>query len=109
MYDPLKVYNNFNSFYVPTVEEVNSRGYSRYDIFSRLLKERIIFVPGPIEDQTATIVVTQLLYLEADNPKKEIAMYINSPGGIVTAGVSIYDTMQFIRPKVPTSVLVKAP
>jgi len=99
MYDPLKVYNNF---YVPTVEEVNSRGSIRYDIFSRLLKERIIFVPGPIDDQTATIVVAQLLFLEADNPKKEIAMYINSPGGVVTSGLAIYDTMQFVRPAVST-------
>jgi ATP-dependent Clp protease, protease subunit len=99
MRDPLTVYNNF---YVPTVEEVNSRGSIRYDIFSRLLKERIVFVPGPIDDQTATIVVAQLLFLEADNPKKEIAMYINSPGGIVTSGLAVYDTMQFIRPPVST-------
>src|SRR5689334_25301245 len=105
MYDPLKVYNNF---YVPTVEEVNSRGSIRYDIFSRLLKERIIFVPGPIDDQTATIVVAQLLFLEADNPKKEIAMYINSPGGIVTSGMAIYDTMQFVRPPISTLCIGQA-
>ena len=105
MRDPLTVYNNF---YVPTVEEVNSRGSIRYDIFSRLLKERIVFVPGPIDDQTATIVVAQLLFLEADNPKKEIAMYINSPGGIVTSGMAIYDTMQFIRPAVATLCIGQA-
>jgi len=99
MFDPLKVYNNF---YIPNVEEVNSRGSIRYDIFSRLLKERIIFVPGPIDDTTATLVVAQLLFLEADNPKKEIAMYINSPGGIVTSGLAIYDTMQFVRSPVST-------
>jgi ATP-dependent Clp protease, protease subunit len=105
MYDPHKVYNNF---YVPTVEEVNSRGSIRYDIFSRLLKERIVFVPGPIDDQTATIVVAQLLFLEADNPKKEIAMYINSPGGVVTSGLAIYDTMQFVRPAVSTLCIGQA-
>src|SRR5258707_15769174 len=105
MRDPLTVYNNF---YVPTVEEVNSRGSIRYDIFSRLLKERIVFVPGPIDDQTATIVVAQLLFLEADNPKKEIAMYINSPGGIVTSGLAIYDTMQFVRAPVSTLCIGQA-
>jgi ATP-dependent Clp protease, protease subunit len=105
MRDPLTVYSNF---YVPTVEEVNSRGSIRYDIFSRLLKERIVFVPGPIDDQTATIVVAQLLFLEADNPKKEIAMYINSPGGIVTSGLAIYDTMQFVRSPVSTLCIGQA-
>lgn len=99
MRDPIDVYN---SFVIPSVEEVTSRGSYRYDIFSRLLKERIIFLAGPVEDQMATLVVAQLLYLEADNPKKEIYLYINSPGGVVTAGLSIYDTMQFIRPKVST-------
>src|SRR5215467_6221969 len=99
MYDPLKVYNNF---YVPTVEEVNSRGSIRYDIFSRLLKERIIFVPGPVDDQTATIVVAQLLFLEAATPKQAIAMYINSPGGIVTSGLAIYHTIPFVPSPVST-------
>jgi ATP-dependent Clp protease protease subunit len=99
MRDPI---DQYNSFVIPSVEEVTSRGSYRYDIFSRLLKERIIFLAGPIEDQVATLVVAQLLYLEADNPKKEIFLYINSPGGVVTAGLSIYDTMAFIRPKVST-------
>jgi ATP-dependent Clp protease protease subunit len=99
MRDPIDVYN---SFVIPSVEEVTSRGSYRYDIFSRLLKERIVFLAGPVEDQVATLVVAQLLYLEADNPKKEIFFYINSPGGVVTAGLSIYDTMQFIKPKVST-------
>lgn len=105
MRDPVDVYN---SFVIPSVEEVTSRGSYRYDIFSRLLKERIIFMAGPVEDQVATLVVAQLLYLEADNPKKEIFFYINSPGGVVTAGLSIYDTMQFIRPKVSTLCIGQA-
>ena len=90
------------------MEEVTSRGSYRYDIFSRLLKERIIFLAGPVEDQVATLVVAQLLYLEADNPKKDISFYINSPGGVVTAGLSIYDTMQFIKPKVSTLCIGQA-
>jgi ATP-dependent Clp protease protease subunit len=105
MRDPVDLYN---SFVIPSVEEVTSRGSYRYDIFSRLLKERIIFLAGPIEDQMATLVVAQLLYLEADNPKKEIFLYINSPGGVVTAGMSIYDTMQFIKPKVSTLCIGQA-
>jgi len=105
MRDPVDLYN---SFVIPSVEEVTSRGSYRYDIFSRLLKERIIFLAGPVEDQIATLVVAQLLYLEADNPKKEIYFYINSPGGVVTAGMSIYDTMQFIRPKVSTLCIGQA-
>ncbi|MBX9777171.1 MAG: ATP-dependent Clp protease proteolytic subunit [Xanthobacteraceae bacterium] len=99
MRDPLNVYN---SFFIPSVEEVTARGSIRYDIFSRLLKERIIFIPGPIDDTMSTLIVAQLLFLEADNPKKEIAMYINSPGGVVTSGLAIYDTMQFIRSPVST-------
>lgn len=99
MRDPLNVYN---SFFIPSVEEVTARGSIRYDIFSRLLKERIIFITGGIEDGMATLVVAQLLFLEAENPKKEISMYINSPGGHVTSGLAIYDTMQFIRPPVST-------
>jgi ATP-dependent Clp protease protease subunit len=99
MRDPIATYN---AFVIPSVEETTSRGSYRYDIFSRLLKERIIFMTGPVNDEIATLVVAQLLFLEADNPKKEIAMYINSPGGIVTSGLSIYDTMQFIRCPVST-------
>src|SRR5450755_1334562 len=87
---------------VPMVVEQTNRGERAYDIFSRLLKERIIFITGPIEDNMATLVVAQMLFLEAENPKKEISMYINSPGGLVTAGMAIYDTMQYIRPAVQT-------
>src|ERR1700716_1150659 len=93
---------------VPMVVEQTNRGERAYDIFSRLLKERIIFVTGPVEDGMSTLVVAQLLFLEADNPKKEISMYINSPGGVVTAGLSIYDTMQFVRPMVSTTVMGQA-
>src|ERR1700693_2293334 len=87
---------------VPMVVEQTNRGERAYDIFSRLRKERIIFISGPVEDMTASLIVAQLLFLEADNPKKEIAMYINSPGGVVTSGLAIYDTMQFVRPAVST-------
>jgi ATP-dependent Clp protease protease subunit len=87
---------------VPMVVEQTNRGERAYDIFSRLLKERIIFITGGIEDGMATLVVAQMLFLEAENPKKEISMYINSPGGLVTAGMAIYDTMQFIRPPIST-------
>ncbi len=93
---------------VPMVVEQTNRGERAYDIFSLLLKERIIFVTGPIEDQVASLVTAQLLYLESDNPKKEISMYINSPGGIVTSGMAIYDTMQFIRPPVATLCIGQA-
>jgi ATP-dependent Clp protease protease subunit len=93
---------------VPIVIEQSARGERSFDIFSRLLRERIIFVIGPIDDGSASLVVAQLLFLEADNPKKEVAMYINSPGGVVTAGLSIYDTMQFIRPKVTTMCVGQA-
>lgn len=99
MRDPFEVYNNT---LVPIVVEQTSRGERSYDIFSRLLKERIIFVSGPVHDGMSTLIVAQLLFLEAENPKKDIAMYINSPGGVVTSGLSIYDTMQYIRPKVST-------
>jgi ATP-dependent Clp protease protease subunit len=98
MRDPVETYMNL----VPMVVEQTNRGERAYDIFSRLLKERIIFITGPIEDGMATLVVAQLLFLEAENPKKEISMYINSPGGVVTSGMAIYDTMQFIRPPVST-------
>jgi ATP-dependent Clp protease protease subunit len=99
MRDPADTYMNY---LVPMVVEQTNRGERSYDIYSRLLKERIIFVTGPIEDGVSTLIVAQLLFLEADNPKKEIAMYINSPGGVVTSGMAIYDTMQFVRPAVST-------
>jgi ATP-dependent Clp protease protease subunit len=98
----------YNNQLVPIVIEQSARGERSFDIFSRLLRERIIFVVGPIDDGSASLVVAQLLFLEADNPKKEVAMYINSPGGVVTAGLSIYDTMQFIRPKVTTMCIGQA-
>ncbi len=87
---------------VPMVVEQTNRGERAYDIYSRLLKERIVFISGPIDDVTASLVNAQLLFLEAENPQKDIAMYINSPGGIVSSGLAIYDTMQYIRPKVST-------
>jgi ATP-dependent Clp protease protease subunit len=90
------------NYLVPMVVEQTARGERSYDIYSRLLKERIIFITGPIEDDMSTLVVAQLLFLEAENPKKEIAIYINSPGGAVTSGMAIYDTMRFIRPPVST-------
>ena len=93
---------------VPMVVEQSARGERAYDIFSRLLKERIIFISGPIHDGMSTIVVAQLLFLEAENPKKEISMYINSPGGVVSSGLSIYDTMQYVRPKVATMCVGQA-
>jgi len=93
---------------VPMVVEQTNRGERAYDIYSRLLKERVIFVTGPIEDYGASLITAQLLFLEADNPKKEISMYINSPGGVVTAGMAIYDTMQFVRPPVATLCIGQA-
>ena len=105
MKDPIDTYMNT---LVPMVVEQTSRGERSYDIFSRLLKERIIFVSGPVHDGMATLIVAQLLFLEAENPSKEIAMYINSPGGVVTSGLSIYDTMQYIRPKVSTLCIGQA-
>ena len=93
---------------IPMVVEQSNRGERAYDIFSRLLKERIIFITGPIDDSVATIVTAQLLFLEAENPKNEISLYINSPGGVVTAGMAIYDTMQFIRPPVSTLCIGQA-
>ena len=98
MKDPIETYMNL----VPMVVEQTSRGERAYDIFSRLLKERTIFVNGPVHDGMRHLVIAQLLHLEAENPTKEISMYINSPGGVVTAGLSIYDTMQYIKPKVST-------
>src|SRR6059036_3550902 len=93
---------------VPMVVEQTNRGERAYDIYSRLLKERIIFITGPIEDGMASLVVAQLLFLEAENPKKEISIYINSPGGIVTSGLAIYDTMQFVRSPVSTLCIGQA-
>ena len=105
MQDPADYYTNN---LVPMVVEQTSRGERAYDIFSRLLKERIIFVNGPVHDGMSQLVVAQLLHLEAENPTKDISMYINSPGGVVTAGLSIYDTMQYIKPKVSTLVVGQA-
>jgi ATP-dependent Clp protease, protease subunit len=104
MRDPVEHYMDL----VPMVVEQTSRGERAYDIFSRLLKERVIFLTGPVHDGMASLMVAQLLHLEAENPKKEISMYINSPGGVVTSGLSIYDTMQYIRPKVSTLVIGQA-
>lgn len=99
MKDPLDIYMNT---LVPMVVEQSSRGERAYDIYSRLLKERIIFLSGPVHDAVSTLIVAQLLFLEAENPKKEIAFYINSPGGSVSAGLAMYDTMRYIRPNVST-------
>jgi ATP-dependent Clp protease, protease subunit len=99
MRDPIDTYMNY---LVPMVVEQTNRGERAYDIYSRLLKERIVFITGGIEDGVSALVVAQLLFLEADNPKKEINMYINSPGGVVTSGLAIYDTMQFVRPPIST-------
>jgi len=104
MNDPVETYMNL----VPMVVEQTNRGERSYDIFSRLLKERIIFITGPIEDGMAMLVSAQLLFLEAENPKKEINLYINSPGGVVTSGMGIYDTMQFIKPPVSTLCMGQA-
>jgi ATP-dependent Clp protease protease subunit len=104
MVDPRDTYMNL----VPMVVEQTSRGERAYDIFSRLLKERIIFINGPIHDGMSHLIVAQLLHLEAENPSKEISIYINSPGGVVTSGLSIYDTMQYIRPKCSTLVIGQA-
>ncbi|ADH89514.1 ATP-dependent Clp protease, proteolytic subunit ClpP [Ancylobacter novellus DSM 506] len=105
MRDPIDTYMNY---LVPMVVEQTNRGERSYDIYSRLLKERIIFLTGPVEDNMATLMVAQLLFLEAENPKKEISMYINSPGGVVTSGLAIYDTMQFIKPAVSTLCIGQA-
>ena len=104
MKDPIETYMNL----VPMVVEQSARGERAYDIFSRLLKERVIFLTGPVEDGMATLICAQLLFLEAENPTKEINIYINSPGGVVTAGMAIYDTMQFIRPPVSTLCMGQA-
>jgi ATP-dependent Clp protease protease subunit len=93
---------------VPMVVEQTARGERAYDIYSRLLKERVIFIVGPVEDQMANLVVAQLLFLESENPDKDIHLYINSPGGVVTSGLAIYDTMQFIKPDVSTICIGQA-
>ena len=105
MTDPIDIYNNA---LVPMVVETTNRGERAYDIYSRLLKERIIFVTGPIEDYVSSLICAQLLFLESENPNKEIAFYINSPGGIVTSGLAIYDTMQYIHPPVSTVCIGQA-
>jgi len=105
MRDPVDHYMNT---LVPMVVEQTSRGERAYDIFSRMLKERIIFLGGPVHDGMSSLICAQLLFLESENPSKEISMYINSPGGVVTSGLSIYDTMQYIKPKVSTLVIGQA-
>ena len=105
MKDPRETYM---SYLIPTVVEQTTRGERSYDIYSRMLKERIIFLTGPIDDGMSTLIIAQLLFLEAEDPKKEISIYINSPGGVVTAGMAIYDTMQYIRPPVSTLCIGQA-
>ncbi len=105
MIDPL---SHFQNNLVPMVIEQSSRGERAFDIFSRLLRERIIFLTGVVEDNMASLICAQLLFLEAENPKKDIAMYINSPGGVITSGMSIYDTMQYIRPNIMTVCIGQA-
>ena len=104
MRDPVETYMNL----VPMVVEQTARGERAYDIFSRLLKERIVFISGPVHDGMSTLIVAQLLFLESENPEKDIALYINSPGGVVSAGLSIYDTMQFIKCDVSTMCVGQA-
>ncbi len=99
---------DFNNYLVPTVIEQSGRGERAFDIYSRLLKERIVFLIGPVTDESANLVVAQLLFLESENPDKDIFFYINSPGGSVTAGMSIYDTMNFIKPNISTLCLGQA-
>ena len=105
MRDPIDLYMNT---LVPMVVEQTSRGERAYDIFSRMLKERIIFLSGPVHDGMSSLICAQLLFLESENPSKEISMYINSPGGVVTSGLSIYDTMQYIKPNVSTTCIGQA-
>lgn len=103
-----KMVDTYLNMLVPMVVEQTNRGERSYDIYSRLLKERIIFMVGPVNDAVASLVTAQLLFLEAENPDKEISLYINSPGGLVTAGMAIYDTMQYIRPKISTLCIGQA-
>lgn len=105
MADPIEIYNNT---LVPMVVEQTNRGERSYDIYSRLLKERIIFLTGGVDDYVASLICAQLLFLESENPKKDIAFYINSPGGVVTAGLAIFDTMRYIRPQVSTVCIGQA-
>ena len=105
MRDPVEIFSNA---LVPMVVETTNRGERAYDIYSRLLKERIVFLTGPVEDNVASLVCAQLLFLESENPKKDIAFYINSPGGIVTSGLAIYDTMQYIKPAISTVCIGQA-
>ena len=105
MRDPIDIYMNT---LVPMVVEQTNRGERAYDIYSRLLKERIVFLTGGVEDNVASLICAQLLYMESENPSKDIAFYINSPGGVVTSGMSIYDTMQYIRPEISTVCLGQA-
>ena len=105
MRDPVEVYSQY---LIPQVIENTSRGERGFDIYSRLLRERIIFLTGQVEDHMASVVIAQLLFLESENPKKEISIYINSPGGVVTSGLAIYDTIQFIKPKVSTLCIGQA-
>jgi ATP-dependent Clp protease, protease subunit len=105
MCDPAETHMNY---LVPMVVEQTNRGERAYDIYSRLLKDRIVFITGAVDDGMSSLVVAQLLFLEAENPKKEIAMYINSPGGVVTSGLAIYDTMQFVRPAISTLCIGQA-
>lgn len=100
--------NEHNNYLVPMVVEQSGRGERAYDIYSRLLKDRIIFLVGPVEENMANLIVAQMLFLESENPEKEISLYINSPGGVVTAGMAIYDTMQFIKPDVRTLCIGQA-
>src|SRR4029077_13575044 len=102
------ILDTYDSLLVPIVVEHTARGERSYDIYSRLLKERIIFLVGGVDDHMASLVCAQLLFLESENPDKEIFMYINSPGGIVTSGLSIYDTMQYVRPKISTLCMGQA-
>ncbi|HVI28583.1 ATP-dependent Clp protease proteolytic subunit [Hansschlegelia sp.] len=102
------MYDQATSFLIPMVIEQTNRGERSFDIYSRLLKERIIFLSGPVQDDMASVICAQLLFLEAENPKKEISLYINSPGGVVTSGLAIYDTMQYIRPPVATLCMGQA-
>ena len=102
------VMDTYMNYLVPMVVEQTNRGDRSYDIYSRLLKERILFVTGAVDDAVSSLVVAQLLFLEADNPKKEISMYINSPGGVVTSGLAVYDTMQFVRPPILTLCIGQA-
>lgn len=103
--DPI---NNFYDYLVPTVVEQTNRGERAYDIYSRLLKERIIFLTGEVNDQVSALICAQLLFLESENPKKDISFYINSPGGVVTSGLAMYDTMQYIKPEVSTVCIGQA-